>query len=191
MLERTAGPYSGGTVLSLGNLARTYAGIGDVAHALEFQRRVDAAIETQLALNLAIGSERQKLAFADSLADRTARTISLDAANRFSEPDLTALAALVVLQRKGRVLDAMTDALASVRQRLGTAASQQLFDDLTATTRELARLALSAPQNAASSDRVTAIKRLEAQKEKLESALSEQSAEFRAQGRPVTLDAIR
>jgi CHAT domain-containing protein/Tfp pilus assembly protein PilF len=191
IMERTAGPYSGGTVLSLGNLARTYASIGDMTHALEFQQRVDAAIETQLALNLAIGSERQKLVFADSLADRTARTISLDVANRFKEPALTELATLVVLQRKGRVLDAMTDALAAVRQRLGTAAAQQLFDDLTTTTRDLARLALADPKDAASTDRVTAIRRLEAQKEKLESALSEQSAEFRARARPVTLDAVR
>jgi CHAT domain-containing protein len=191
MLERTAGPYNGGTVLSLGNLARTYAGMGDVAHALEFQRRVDAAIETQLTLNLAIGSERQKLAFASSLADRTARTISLDAANHFKEPALTELASLVVLQRKGRVLDAMTDALAPVRQRLGTATAQQLFDNLAATTRELARLALSDPQAGASTDRVSAIRRLEAQREQLESALSEQSAEFRAQAQAVTLDVIR
>ena len=191
IFERTAGPYNGGTVLSLGNLARTYAGIGDVPHAIEFQRRVDAAIETQLRLNLAIGSERQKLAFVNSLADRTARTISLDAANGFKEPAITELAALVVLQRKGRVLDAMTDALASVRQRLGTEAAQRLFDDLATTTRELARLAWSDQQNIPSDDRPAAIKRLEAQKEKFEFALSEQSAEFRTQSRPVTLDAVR
>ncbi|HET9834510.1 MAG TPA: CHAT domain-containing tetratricopeptide repeat protein, partial [Vicinamibacterales bacterium] len=191
IFERTAGPYSGGTVLSLGNLARTYAGIGDVTHAIEFQRRADAAIETQLTLNLAIGSERQKLAFVNSLADRTARTVSLDAANQFKEPAITELAALVVLQRKGRVLDAMTDTLAPVRQRLGTETAQRLFDDLAATTRELARLALSDPPDLPSTDRPAAIKRLEAQKENLEYALSQQSAEFRPQARSVTLDAVR
>ena len=116
----------------LGNIARTYAAMGDLAHAIEFQRRVDAAIETDLALQLAIGSEREKLAFVNSLADRIERTISLDVGARFSEPQATELAALVVLQRKGRILDAMTDTFASVRRRLGSAEEQQVLDDLAA-----------------------------------------------------------
>jgi CHAT domain-containing protein/tetratricopeptide (TPR) repeat protein len=191
ILERTAGPYSGGTILSLGNIARTYAEIGDVAHAIEFQRRVDTAIETQVALNLAIGSERQKLVFASSMADRTDRTISLDVDTRFTHPDATGLATLVVLQRKGRVLDVMTDAFASVRQRLASAADRELLDQLRNTTGELARLALGNAGNASSGDRVTAIERLETRKEQLESALSDRSAEFRAQVSPVTLDAVQ
>jgi CHAT domain-containing protein/tetratricopeptide (TPR) repeat protein len=191
ILERTAGPYSGGTILSLGNIARTYAEIGDVAHAVEYQRRVDAAIETQVALNLAIGSERQKLAFATSMADRTDRTISLDVDTQFARPDATELATLVVLQRKGRVLDAMTDAFASVRQRLASVADRERLDQLRTTTGELARLALSNPSNNTASDRVATIERLEAQKEKLESELSDRSAEFRAQACPVTLDLVR
>jgi CHAT domain-containing protein len=203
ILERSAGPYSGGTILSLGNIARTYAEIDDIAHAVEYQRRVDAAIETQVALNLAIGSERQKLAFASSMADRTDRTISLDVATHFAHVEATELATLVVLQRKGRVLDAMTDAFAGVRQRLASAADRELFDQLRTTTGELARLALSNtgnpgnagtagnPGRASSVDRVSAIARLEAQKEKLESELSDHSTDFRAQARPVTLDVVR
>jgi len=191
ILERTAGPYSGGTILSLGNIARTYAEIGDLVHAVEFQRRVDAAIETQFALNLAIGSERQKLVFASSMADRTERTISLDVDNQFQRPDATELSALVVLQRKGRVLDAMTDAFASVRQRLESAADRQLLDQLTAATGDLARLVLSDSNRASSADRMAVIKRLEGQKERLEAELSARSAEFHAQATPVTLDAVR
>src|SRR5262245_9148154 len=191
--EKNAGPYHGATVVSLGNIARTYAGTGDVANAIAFQRRVDAAIETQLALNLAIGSERQKLAFAVSLADRTERTISLDVATHFTEPDATALAAQVLLQRKGRVLDAMTDARAAVRERLDSA-DRELLDRLSATTTQLARLALGAPANGPNSpsgDRTAAIRKLEAQKEKLEAELSEHSAEFRVQSQPVTVEAVR
>jgi CHAT domain-containing protein len=191
MLEKSVGPYDGSTVLSLGNIARTYAALDDVDHALEFQRRVDAAIETQLALNLAIGSERQKLAFVNSVGDRIDRTISLDAERQFAVPEATALAALVVLQRKGRVLDAMTDTLGTVRQRLTTPADRQLLDDLIATTTALARVALSDPQNASSTDRPGAIARLERQKEQLESDLSQRSAEFRAQVTPLTLAVVQ
>ena len=191
VLEKTAGPYHGGTVTSLGNIARTYAALDDVPHALEYQRRMDGAIETQLALNLAVGSERQKLIAASGVADRTDRTISLDASTKFAVPEVTGLAALVVLQRKGRVLDAMTDTFASVRRRLENPADRQRLDELAATTAELARTALGNPQNVPGGERVAAIARLESQREKLEAELSERSAEFRAQAAPVTLDAVR
>ncbi len=64
--EQAAGPYAVPTLVSLGNIARTYARIGDIPNAIEFQRRADTVIEKQLFLNIAIGSERQKLAFTTS-----------------------------------------------------------------------------------------------------------------------------
>ena len=189
ILEKNTGSYN--LVNPLGNIARTYAAMDDLPHAIEYQQRVDAAIEREYSLQLAIGSERQKLVFVNSLADRIERTISLDAGARFSEPKATELAALVVLQRKGRILDAMTDTFASVRQRLGSPEEQQTLDDLAAATRELARVALSDAKGMSPAEHLAAIRRLERQREALESALSERSAEFRAQSAPVTLDAVR
>jgi hypothetical protein len=75
--ETTRGPYFPGTLNVVGNIARAYAGIGDIVNAIVYQRRADAIVETQLALNLAAGSERQKLAFVKGLSNRTDRTISL------------------------------------------------------------------------------------------------------------------
>ena len=43
------------------------------------------------------------------MLERTDRTISLNVRAMPTDPDASALAALVLLQRKGRVLDAMTD----------------------------------------------------------------------------------
>ena len=189
IFQKTAGPYTGGTVLSLGNIARTYAMIGDIPNALGFQRRVDAALETQLALNLSIGSERQKLAFAESISERTDRTISLHLSS--GDPAAGALALLVILQRKGRVLDAMTDSLGALRQRIGNAEDEELLDRLNTTTTSLARLTLNAAQNTPPQERLQTIARLEADKEKLEADISEHSAEFRSQSRPVTLEAIQ
>jgi CHAT domain-containing protein len=85
----------------------------------------------------------------------------------------------------------MTDTFASVRRRLGSAEEQKLLDDLAAATKELARVALSDPKSMSPSEHLAAIQRLERQREALESALSERSAEFRAQAAPVTLDAVR
>ena len=189
--EQSAGPYNNGTMFSLGNIARTYAAIGDTARAIEFQRRVDAVLETQLELNLAIGSERQRRAFADSMSDRTDRTISLSLYQAPDQPDATALAALVLLQRKGRVLDAMTDTLAAVRRRAGDPAEQGLIDQLGATMAQLARVALSRPEDMAPTDHQRLIKELEEKREKLEAQINDRDAEFRARSQTVTVAAVQ
>jgi CHAT domain-containing protein len=192
--EKAGGPYHRGTLTAVGNIARTYAAAGDLVNALAFQHRADAIIETQLALNLAIGSERQKLAFVNNMAERTDRTISLHLRDAPGNADAGALAALVVLQRKGRVLDAMTDTFAAVRQRVTDPADCALFDDLdelNATTTELARLALNPSADLRADERANAVKTLETRKERLEAALSEQSAELRARMQPVTVEAVQ
>ena len=189
--ENAAGPYQQATLLSVGNIAKTYAAAGDIASAIAFQRRADALLERQLALNLATGSERQKLAFVRGMAERTDRTISLHLNRAPGDPDVSALAALVVLQRKGRVLDAMTDAFAAVRQRVTDDGDQALLDQLKTTTAQLARVALSTPSQQRQAERQRSIRELEARKEELEAELSDHNAEFRAQMQPVTLEAIQ
>ena len=185
--ERARGPYFSATLNVVGNIARTYASAGDIEHAIAFQRRTDAIVETQLALNLAVGSERQKLAFVNSVSNRTDRTISLSLSEAAGDPAANALAALVLLQRKGRVLDAMTDTFAAVRQRVADPNDQSLLDQLRTTTAKLARLALSPSDGA----RQNPIEEVEAQKERLEAALSMRNADFRAQLQPVTLEAVQ
>ena len=189
--ERGLGPYHQNTLLSVGNIARVYAAAGDVTRALAFQRRADAILERQLALNLAAGSERQKLAFVGAMSERTERTISLHLRDAPHDPDATSLAALVVLQRKGRVTDALIDTVAAVRQRMASPNDQHLFDRLKATTAELARLALTAPATTNPEARQASIRELETRKERLEAELAERSAEFRTQMQPVTLEAVR
>jgi len=186
--EKSLGPYTGNTLVSLGNIARTYAAMGDVANAVKSQVVMDEAIEKNLALNLAIGSERQKLAYFGTLADRTDRTVSLHV--RLAPQDATArdLAAQVILQRKGRVLDAMSGSLAALRQRLN-AEDQKLLDQLNTTTARLARLALGGRGNMPPDKYQQQLTALSEQKEKLEADISRRSAEFRAQSQPVTLAA--
>jgi CHAT domain-containing protein/Tfp pilus assembly protein PilF len=189
--ERAAGPYQPTTLLSVGNIAKTYAAQGDVADALIYQRRSDTIVEKQLTLNLAVGSERQKLAFAASVTGRTDRTISLHLVQAPRDVDAGALAALVVLQRKGRVLDAMSEALKPVRGRVAAAEDRALPEKLWHTTEQLARVALNPSDGAHAEERDQQIKDLEARKERLEAELSERSAEFRAQNQPVTLEAVQ
>ena len=189
--EHAQGPHGKGALLALGNLATTYAAADDVANAVRFQARVDAVIEAQLGLNLAIGSERQRLAFVRAMAERTDRTISLSLRAASRDPDASALAALVLLQRKGRVLDAMTDTLGTLRQRVGNADDRDLLDQLRNTRERLAQLALNGPKETPREEHLSAVTALEDRKEKLEAAISERSAEFRAQSQPVTIEAVQ
>jgi CHAT domain-containing protein/tetratricopeptide (TPR) repeat protein len=188
--DQAFGPYARETLLSVGNIARTYAAMGDIDHALVYQRRADAILETQMSLYLAMGSERQKLAFARGEAERTDRTLSLHLRQAPDRSEAAELAALVLLQRKGRVQDAMTDLFGQVRQRVTDAADRALLDELKETTTALARIALGGG-DARSPEGRASIASIEARREQLESTLSDHNAEFRAQVHPVTLDAVR
>ena len=188
--EEAVGPNARMTLVSVGNIASTYASKGDVSNALAFQRRADAIQETQMSLALTNGSERQKLAFMRSIAERTDRTISFHLRLAPGSGDAASLAALVLLQRKGRVQDAMADIFAGVRQRADVD-DRVLMDRLKETTAKLARLVLDRPNAAAPPNGEPSIAQLEARKEQLEATLSEHSAEFRAQTRPVTLEAVQ
>jgi len=188
--EHAAGPFQEATLVSVGNIARTYAAAGDVPNAIAYQRRADAILEKQLALNLAIGSERQKLLFVNAVRERTDRTISLHLREAPDNAEAATLAALVLLQRKGRVQDAMADTLAVVR-RTADARNHELVEQLKTTTAELARLALNAANPNLADQRRLAIQSLEVRKEKFEEELAERSAEFRADTRAVTLEAVQ
>ncbi|PZR74361.1 MAG: hypothetical protein DLM73_08190 [Chthoniobacterales bacterium] len=190
MCEKALGAYNGNTLISLGNIATTYAAMGDVANAIKFQTLTDEAVEKNLTLNLAIGSERQKLAYFDSLANRTDRTVSLHVTLAPHDPSARDLAAQVILQRKGRVLDAMSGSLAALRQRLNVE-DQALLDQLNTATAQLAKLALNGPQKMDAAEYQKQIKALEDQNEQLEAEISRRSAEFRAQSQTVTLKAVQ
>lgn len=186
-----AGREDRNTLVSVGNIAKTYAAAGDIVNALAYERRSDAILEKQLALNLAIGSERQKLVFMRGMSERTDRTISLHLREALHDHGAGASAALVLLQRKGRVLDAMIDTFTAVRHRIGKTGDQGLLDQLDAATTALARLALNPSDPIQPHARRQAITDLEARKERLEAELADHSAEFRAHIRPVTLEAVQ
>ena len=182
-------PFGQEALLVTSNIARTYAAAGDIDHALIYQRRADAILEKQISLYVASGSERQKLAFVQNEASRTERTLSLHLNQAPANSQAAALAALVLLQRKGRVQDAMTDLFAGVRERIGDSRDRLLMDQLKETTVALSRIALGLPSGGG--DVRESVARIESRREQLEAALSEHNAHFRAEIRPVTLEAVQ
>jgi CHAT domain-containing protein/Flp pilus assembly protein TadD len=171
-------------------LSRCYAAQGRTSDAVKAQSEASELEERYVALNLAVGSEREKLAFLANLNSRLSRNISLNLQLAPNDPTARDLAALSILRRQGRVQDAMSAGLASLRDRFN-AGDQKLLDQLNQTTTELARIVLGPPQEKTSTDRQERTAALEKQKEILEEEIGRRSAGFYQQAASVTLTAVR
>jgi CHAT domain-containing protein/Tfp pilus assembly protein PilF len=175
---------------SLDNLAALYTAKGDLAQAVTVQSRANSVGERNLAVNLATGSERQKLAYLALFSEQTDCTLSLHSQAVPHDPQALELAFTTLLRRKGRGLDVMADTIAALRRRAAPE-DQALFDQLAEARSRLAALTLKG----AGTDKPQAyrarLKLLGDKVEELESALSARSPEFRAQVQPVTLAAVQ
>ncbi|MBO0861734.1 MAG: CHAT domain-containing protein [Chloracidobacterium sp.] len=190
IFEKALGENHPDTIASLDNLAILYAAKGDLVQAVNFQSRANAAGERSIARSLVIGSERHKLAFLATLSEQTDRTISLHVHSAPSDPLARDLAATLLLQRKGRALDATSQNLNALRSRFNSE-DQALLDRLTETRAQIATLTLHGPQRMTPEEHQARIKALEGQADKDEDDISRRSDEFRAQRMPVTLEAVR
>jgi CHAT domain-containing protein/tetratricopeptide (TPR) repeat protein len=188
--EKALGRDHPDTVKSLNNLAMLYTAKGDFVQAVKFQSLANAASERNLAYNLVIGSERDKLAYLATLSGQTDRTISLHLHSAPDDSVARNAAASLILQRKGRALDATSQNLNALRSRFN-AEDQALLDRWTETRSQIARLALRGPQRLTIEQHQSRIKELEDQAGKYEADISRRSREFRAQSLPVTLEAVR
>jgi len=175
---------------SLDNLAALYSAKGDIARAITFQSRANTVGERSLTLNLAIGSERQKLAYLALFSKQIDFTLSLH--NRLAprDPQALDLAFTTLLRRKGRGLDAMTDTIGALRRR-ASPENQAFFDRLAEARARLAAFALRGSDAAKPDTYRAQLKLLEEEIERREAELSARSDEFRAQAQPVTLAVVQ
>jgi len=190
ILTAVAGPYHRLTLMALSNAGREYAAEGDQARALDFRTRYANAIDKDVALHLSIGSEREKLLYISALSSFVDRLVSFHVNGAPDDGRARDLAALVVLRHKGRVLDAVSGGMASLRGRLNTE-DRALLDQLSETNSRLATLALGGPRKTPLDEYRSQLAALEESREKMESAISRRSAEYRAQSQAVSLEAVR
>jgi CHAT domain-containing protein/tetratricopeptide (TPR) repeat protein len=190
VLEQAAGPYHEWTTMTLGNLARAYAAEGDASNAVRYMARLNEAAETNLSLNLAIGSEAERLAYVDKYYPHTGRAISLNVAEAPQDPAATELAAQMILQRKGRVLDAVADSMTALRKRLEPE-DQKLLSELSSTIAVLAKSALRGPGQTPPEQYQRQIEALQSQRERLETEISRRTAGYYQPTGSVTLAAVR
>jgi CHAT domain-containing protein/Tfp pilus assembly protein PilF len=188
--EKVLGPRHHFVAQTLNNLAALYAAKSDPAPAVEFQARANDIGEHNLALNLATGSERQKLAYHALLTAQTDFTLSLHSQAAPDDQRALDLALTILLRRKGRVLDVMADSIAILR-RNATPENQKLFNKLNEARSQLAELMLKAPTMANPDTYRTRLKSLEEKVEKWEADLSAHSAPFHAETQPVTISSVQ
>ncbi len=162
---------------------------GDYAAAVSYAARAGEVIERNLVLNLAAGSERQRLAYLATYGRDFDRYVTLHLRHAPGDALARDLALSAILRSKGRVLDATADSLAALRRR-ATPQDQALLDDLKETNNQLAQFALNSAQRV-TPERRQRIKELEVRKEQFEAEVSRRSAEFRAQSQPVTLAHVK
>jgi CHAT domain-containing protein/Tfp pilus assembly protein PilF len=175
---------------TLNELAVFYAAKGDIAQAIISLSRATTINERNFSRTLAVGSERQKLAYLNIFSKQTDFTLSLQSQVAPNDPEALDLAFTTLLRRKARGLDAMTDTIAILR-RSATPEDKTLFDRLTGARSQLAAFSLREPDATKPDTYRTRLKTLKEKVEELEGELSSRSAAFRNRKRPITLAAVQ
>ena len=186
--ENALGPEHPSIAVFLYDLAVFYAAKGDFAQAVAVQAQANSVGERNLALNLATGSERQKLAYLALFTEHTHFTLSLHSQALPQDPQALDLAFTTLLRRKGRGLDVMADTIGALRHRAAPE-DQALFDQLAEARSRLALFMLKESGADKPETYRARLKSLEDKVEELESALSARRPDFRAQ--PVKLNAVQ
>jgi CHAT domain-containing protein/Tfp pilus assembly protein PilF len=176
---------------TLFGLARCAEARGRLSDAAKLQTQASELEERYVALNLAAGSEREKLALLTELSSRLSRNVSLHVSLAPHDRAARDLAMLSILRSKGRVQDAVSASLSALRQR-SSPEDQKLLDQLNDATAKLAKLILDGPLQKATPDEYQEqIKQLEGQRETLEVEISDRSAGFYQRTQPATLAAVQ
>ena len=183
---------------SLNNLAVLYESQGKIAKALEFQQQGLKVEEQNLAINLSVGFERQKRNYITTIQGTTDRTISLHLNSALNNPQAANLALTTIFQRKGRILDVLTNNLQILRQRVNDKDSLKLIDQLSQSYTQLATLIYNPPKETSPDKSQQQNKKyqqqiadLEGETKRLEDLLSRRSAQFANLSQPVRLEAIQ
>src|SRR5262249_19920361 len=171
-------------------MSRLYELKGFLPQAVTYQFKANELEERSLSLNLAFGSERQKLTILKTLSHRLFQNISLHARLMPNDDTARNLAVVSILQRKGRAQDDMSASLAALRQRF-SAQDRASLDQLNDVTAKLSRLVLNGPQRTSAEEDQKSIKAFEEQRERLESEISRRSDGFYQRTRTITISDIQ
>jgi CHAT domain-containing protein/tetratricopeptide (TPR) repeat protein len=188
--EASLGRYHPDIAATLQDLTTLAWSAGDTSEAEALLARLQDTREHFLALNLAVGSERQRLLHLDLYAHDVDLAISFNIRSAASSAAAARLALETVLRRKGRTADATAASIEAARRR-ASPEQLRLFDELGDARSELAALTLSERGALGADQRRKRLDETAARVDDLERRLAATSAEYRARFQSVTLGEVR
>ncbi|MEM8602866.1 MAG: CHAT domain-containing tetratricopeptide repeat protein [Cyanobacteria bacterium P01_H01_bin.121] len=185
------------------NLGASYWSLNQPLLALETLQQGADVQEQLLNLSFKALTEAEQKAFLEELSNLQNLLVALNIQALSTDTTATRAALTLVLQRKGRILDALSENQRLLRQSL-TPAEQQLFDDLNRYRTEYANLASQSsgngPNSEPAADSSPALSAAQQQDQRqallrniqeIEQTLVDRSAAFRLNAEPVSLEAIQ
>jgi CHAT domain-containing protein/Tfp pilus assembly protein PilF len=176
--EQALGPNHLDVAQSFFELARLYLARGDIKTCLDYKRRDNDILEHNISLILTTGSEEQKHLYLKQLSADTDFTISIQTKAAPTDQVAAFMALTVLLERKGRALDAISDSMTTLRDHL-TAENRFLLDRLVADRSRLAALSFMRSGQQLSDEETAEVTRLEDETGRLEADVSARSSELR------------
>ncbi len=171
-------------------LAIAYWAQKNIPSALETLNQKAQVENENLVNNLAIGSEERKRAYLAGKSRSIDITIGFHLQAAPQNPEAARLALTTILQRKGRILDAVSDNVQRLRQNLQPE-DQKLLDDLNTSRAALVNLFYDEQNRLSAEEFKTQVATLKTKIDELEDALAQRSSEFRAEVQPVTIEAVQ
>jgi CHAT domain-containing protein/tetratricopeptide (TPR) repeat protein len=168
--------------------AMLFMATGRNAQALPLLASIDRDRERDFVIVADHISENDKLKHMGNIAQELDIIISFMMDARPSRPEAAALAATAVLRRKGRVLDALSESLARLRQQL-TPEDVRAINEVTEARALLSQLPRRNDLSAA--ERLALTERLKVLLRDKEQALGERSARYHLFWQPVTIESVR
>lgn len=188
--EIAEGPFHPNLAMALANLADVYSQLGKTEKATAALTRANSIFDYNLRLNMSSGSEAEKLKYVDLLSKASELALSIAFDPKHPNRSFATVALESVLQRKGRVLDSMSDSVAMLRTRLD-AEDRGLLDTWSETNDKISKLVLAGPVD----EEIEAFRRrllaLESQKESIERRLSSRASAAVLESKSVSLDSVR
>jgi MYXO-CTERM domain-containing protein len=188
--EKALGPDHVDVALALSNLVVLYLQQGRLPLAVSTAQQAADVQDRNASAVLATGSEDQKRLYMSKLAAETNLFISQHVRYAPADPDAARLALTVVLRRKGRVLDAMTDGLGALRTSLDPG-DRALLDRLTSVYTRLTARVSRGPGSASPEQYRKELAALQQERQALEAEMGQRSAAFRAEQHLVTLPEVQ
>jgi len=187
--EKVVGPNHQNTVLALSVMAQLCAIKGDIVRSLKYQQRIEAIDSANIQLNVINGSERQKIAFFSRLrnTDRNVTFLVNLAPKNVESRDLVVTQ---ILQRKGRILDAIAQNILDFRRRK-TPEDEALLGKLSSLSSDISRFNAEARKELTNEEYDARQQEMLSERDKIEAEISRRTLGSYEPSKPVTLAEVQ